>query len=623
MVGSVAEGISKCPSFSQSQDLQELYAPEGLPSPPSFSHMHVNDLGLTPSPGSQQQQQQQQHPADATHASSQYEERDKPNDGEAIVEKNATEDSTQQAEDLSAGAEEPLYDPLFDSDFAFQDLESDFLSHKRAHNEAFPEDSGAEEPLEKRQNQDGSNAGDAFSDEAPSLTPDSSHRPEYIETALNTPAGIERSHTPNSFLDSLDLFPESEFPTSLDNTVLFDNNPIRPGHATPQDLGPESASTKYAQFSTAAQSASDVTQQRFSLDAQDILSNTNREILQRADDIPQYVSPYPEYRGPLGYLPSTPSLHVKCVEVVDERMNYRMECIRSKNHQLTSERNKYKSFYDEFSTVDQATGKTKHELLHHDNAMLRRNATRHQKRVEAYKQDIEHWKSRLNEVSTLYNNLLYEVAIQRRLPEIAPPSAKYKPRPIQVPPQPPAVPNVRPQLPPYLPPGELPPNQQPPRKPFPRRDAQSTSDTATAIATANQPPPQPPHSCPAPAPTEARSSQAVTIDLTEDDHNTAPNHPPDYSPPPSGANTGSGAEVLQSFRQKKYSWLKGPNQVPSATYRTGSSLNKANADHAATGSGSGHTSTDDTQPFFPQNGNDSHGVEQDELVRMMEEELAQ
>ncbi|OJJ83378.1 uncharacterized protein ASPGLDRAFT_172752 [Aspergillus glaucus CBS 516.65] len=568
MVGSVAEGISM--SFSQSQDPQELFAPEGLPSPPSFSHLHVNDLGLTPSPGSQQQQQQQQqqHQADATHASSRNEERDKPNDG--VADKTATKDSTQQAKDLSTGTEEPLYDPLFDSDFAFQDLESDFLSHKRTHNEAFPEDFGVGEPLEKRQNQDGLNLGDALPDETPSLTPDSSHRPEYVETALNTPAGIERSHTPNSLFGSLDLlFPESEFPTSLDNTVLFDNLAIRPSHAVSQDLGPEPAPTKSAELSTAIQSASDVTQQRFSLDAQDLLANTNREILRRADDVPQYVSPYPEYRGSLGYLPSAPSLHVKCVEVVDERMNYRMECIRSKNHQLIHERNKYKSFYDEFSTVDQATGKTKHQMLHHDNAMLRRNATRHQKRVDGYKEEIEHWKSKLHEVSMLYNNLLYEVAIQRRLPEVAPPPAKYRPRPIQH--QPPAVTD-------------------------------------------------PPHSCPAPASTEARSSQAVTIDLTEDDPNTAPNHPPDPSPP-SGANTNSGAEVLQSFRQKNYSWLKGPNQVPNATYRTGYSLHNANGDRAATGSRSGHTSTDDPQPSSPQRGNDGHDVEQDELAQMMEEEL--
>lgn len=612
MVGSVAEGISM--SFSQSQDPQELFAPEGLPSPPSFSHLHVNDLGLTPSPGSQQQQQ---HQADVTHASSRNEERDKPNDG--VADKTATKDSTQQAEELSTDTEEPLYDPLFDSDFAFQDLESDFLSHKRAHNEAFPEDFGVEEPLEKRQNQDGLNLGDALPDETPSLTPDSSHRPEYVETALNTPAGIERSHTPNSLFGSLDLlFPESEFPVSLDNTVLFDNLAIRPGHAVSQDLGPEPAPTKSAELSTAIQSASDVTQQRFSLDAQDLLANTNREILRRADDIPQYVSPYPEYRGSLGYLPSAPSLHVKCVEVVDERMNYRMECIRSKNHQLTHERNKYKSFYDEFSTVDQATGKTKHQMLHHDNAMLRRNATRHQKRVDGYKEEIEHWKSKLNEVSTLYNNLLYDVAIQRRLPEVAPPPAKYRPRPIQH--QPPAVTDVRPQLPSSLPPRQPAPNQQPAQHPLPRRDAQPPSGTATAIAAANQPPPQPPHSCPAPAPREARSSQAVTIDLTEDDPNTGPNHPPDPSPP-LGANTNSGAEVLQSFRQKNYSWLKGPNQVPNATYRTGSSLNNANADRAATGSRSGHTSTDDPQPSSPQHGNDGHDVEQDELAQMMEEEL--
>lgn len=560
----------------------------------------------------QQQQQQQKQPADAAYASSRNEERHKPDEGEAVADEIATKDLTQQAEGLPTDTGEALYDPLFDSDFAFQDLESAFLAHKRAHDEAFPEDSGLEGSPEKRQNQDGLNAGDTFPDETPSLTPDSSHRPDYVETTLNTPAGIERSQTPNSFSDTLDLlFPESDFP--------LNNLPIRPSYEVSRAL----------ELAPISSTASDVTRQRFSLDAQDLLANTNREILQRANDVPQYVSPYPEYRGPLGYLPSAPNLHVKCIEVADEQMNYRMECVRSKNHQLTLERNKYRNFYDEYSTIDQATGKTKHQLLHDENAMLRRVSTRHQGRVEGYKKEIEYWKSRLNEVSTLYNNLLYEVAIQRRLPEVAPPPAKYRPRPIQVPfymsHQPPAVTNVGPQLPLPLPPGQPVTNQQPvmgaSQHPSPRPEAQSSLGTATATPTAKLPLSQPPHPYPAPAPAEDRSSQAVTIDLTEDDHNTAPNHPPNPSSS-SGANTSSGAEVLQSFRQKKYSWLKGQNHVLNATYRTGS-LVDAKADSAATGSTSGHTSTDDPQPSSPQDGKDGHDVEEDdELARMMEEELA-
>lgn len=597
MDGSVAEGISTsfqtCP-LSQSHDPQKLHASEGLPSPPSsLSNLHVNDLGLTPSPGSQQQQ-----PVDASHVSSQNES-DK---GEAAADNLATKDSEQQGEGMSIETGENLYDPLFDSDFPLQDLESDFLSHKRAHDNAFPGDFDFEGPPDKRQAQESSDSTNELSNETPSLSPDLSHRPDQFDTALNTPVGLEASQTPNSFFDSLDLLlQDPAFPTLLGGedftaNTLFDNLPKH--HKESHALKP----TPVSEHITAPfPSISDATKQRFSIDAQDLTANASKEVLQRPSNVPQYSSPYPAYGGPLGYLPSAPGHHVRCIEVADEHMNFRLESLRDKNQQLTTERNKYKKFFDEFSTVDPATGKTKQQLLLEENSNLRRVSTRHQTRVEYCKKEIEDWKGRLNEVSTMYNNLIYEIAVQRRLPEVAPPPPRYKPRPVQGVYTPLyqglAVPDPRPQLQPApTPPASI----GFPQHPLPGPATQQEMSTTTPSA--NQPPCQPP--CGSnPAPTTSRSSQAVTVDLTEDD--------PAPALPPSPRTLTNRAETLQSLKQKKYHWLEGRNQVsgtimsqtqPSANAPPSAPPNAQNIDIGQ---------------------DDGRDAGEDELARMMEEELAQ
>lgn len=613
MDGSVAEGISTslqtCPPLSQSHGPQELHASEGLPSPPSsLSNLHVNDLGLTPSPGSQQQQ-----PVDASHVLSEDGEPSWSDKGEAAADNVSTKDSEQQGEGISIDTGENLYDPLFDSDFALQDLESDFLSHKRAHDEAFPGDVDFGGPPDKRQAQESSDPTNELSNETPSLSPDSSHRPEH--TTLNTPVGIEESRTPNSFFDSLDLFlQDPAFPTSLEGedftaNTLFDNLPKH--HKELHALEPTPASTPVSEhIATSFPSISDTTKQRFSLDAQDLTANTSKEVLQRPNNVPQYSSPYPAYGGPLGYLPSAPGLHVKCVEVADEHMNFRIESLRDKNQQLTTERNRYKKFFDEFSTVDPATGKTKQQLLLEQNSNLRRVSTRHQTRVEYCKKEIEDWKGRLNEVSTMYNNLIYEIAVQRKLPEVAPPPPRYKPRPVQgvytLLYQPPAVPDLRPQLQPAPTP---PASTGVPRRPL--SGSATQQELGTATPSANQPPCQPP--CRSnPAPTASCSSQAVTIDLTEDDPAPAPR-----APPPSPRTLANRAEALQSLKQKKYNWLEGRNQaLNTAMSQTQHSANALPATPSNGDLRSGPQNIDIEQ-------DDGRDVGEDEFARMMEEELAQ
>lgn len=609
----MAEGISTFPQTfpPHSQDLHELSAPKG-PTSPFISHLRVNDLGLTPSPGSQQEQKRS-----ATHVSCHDDEYGWSDGGAAVTDQHSAISLEKQARDLHTETDCEPYDPLFDEDIPFQDLESAFSSQKRAHDEAFPESLGLEGPPEKRQAQDMSNSANTPPDETPSLSPNSTYRTDKAETALNTPAGIEDFQTPNSLFESLDLLSQGPgFPLSFEGDQFsadfpstgLDDLQLRLDHDTSNASEQTLKPTNVAQPEKTLPLASDETNHRFSLDAQDVVANSSREILQRVDSIPQYTSPYPEYGGPLGYIPSTPSLHAKCIEVTEEQMNNRMKRLRHKNQQLTSERNKYKDFWAYFSIADAETGKTKQDVIQEENSMLRRVSSRHQTRAEEYKKEAECWKGSLNEVSRLYNNLLYEINVLRRIPEVVPPPNGYKPpsnlhvagqhQPSTVPahPQQPVVPGrpVRYQQPAAT-------NIQ---NPQPGHASQHPSRTLTSQ---RQWPPgsscssrSTPVPAPAPAPTVADGSGlcTITIDLTEDDNDTAP------QPQQPSASKTNGTEVLKSLRKKRYHWLEGNSTSPLATSETCSS-----------------TAPQTEATVHPQavHGDDN---DNDDLARMMEEELA-
>lgn len=609
----MAEGISTSPQTCppHSQDLYELSAPKGSASP-FTSHLHVNDLGLTPSPGSQQEQKQSM-----THVSCQDDGRGCSSTGVAVANQPSAKSPEEHARDLHTEIDFEPYDPLFDEDVTFKNLESTFPSQKRVHDEAFPESEVLEGLPEKRQAQDISNSVNTPLDETPSLSPNSTYRTDQAETAINTPAGIEDLQAPDLFFGSLDhLFQNSEFPMSFEGgqfptdflSTGLDDSQLRLDHDTSNASEPTRKTTTVAQPEPALPLVSDETNKRFSLGAQDIAANSSREILQRTDNVPQYMSPYPEYGGPLGYIPSTPGLHSKCIEVTEERMNRRMESLRQKNQQLTSERNKYKHFWAFFSIADADTGKTKQDMIQDENSMLRRVSTRHQTRAEEYKKEAEHWKGSLNEVSALYNNLLYEINVLRKVPEVAPPPNGYKPPStlhIAGQHQPPTVaahPHPQQQQPVF--PGRSVPYQQPTtthiQTPLPS-GAASQYSSSTAV-----PQSQPPHgssclsnSTPAPTPTSAGGSGlcAVTIDLTEDDDVSTP------QPPKPLVSESSKAEALESLRRKRYHWLGDNSSSSQATSETCSS-----------------TAPRTLTTAHPQSTHND--ADNDELARLMEEELA-
>ncbi|PYH64810.1 uncharacterized protein BO88DRAFT_408121 [Aspergillus vadensis CBS 113365] len=623
----MAEGISTsfqtCPP-----DPHGLHDLEGLPSPPSLP-LHVNDLGLTPPPGSQLQlsTKSSQHeerklptrdvnatsetPADPRHCTQPLGNTHKDHNDEKQVEVNDTPSEEQSpadkvvecrqswadtttcspqleidfsAFDDSNNATEELYDPLFDSELVLQEIDA-VLQRKRNGDEAFPEDCVSWDQSRKRQATELSQYSTTESpDKTPSLLSLDSGQPEQGGTGPHTPSDGEKQQS-DAVFDSIDLLfedPSGDFPLDIpdgDVSFNFDIQGARNGEGGKEDM---SATFSVFDQSFDLPSVSEITKERFSLDHQDIVDSTNREALQRVFAEPEYVSPYPVYGGPLGYMPSAPNIHVRCIEVSDDRTNLRLATLRNKVQQLTLERNKYKQEWalaSDLTAMDPATGKTKQQTLLEQNAMLRRVCSRHQQRVEQYKQEAIEWKNKLHDLGTIYNNLLYEIQVQKQMPAVAPIPTGYKPP----------------------------------------RARQASSNAISLQPSTSQP--QSMASTP-----NASVGEPITIDLTEetgDDGSAAANPTPEEQ-----EERQRRVEMLQSLRNKKYSWLgDADGDVGNQNLRI--SATPAPRQGSLKPAGGPHDSERSRDNHVPARGpceiaSDDRVEEDDddELARMMEQELA-
>ncbi|GLA63585.1 hypothetical protein AtubIFM54640_004738 [Aspergillus tubingensis] len=622
----MAEGISTsfqtCPP-----DPHGLHDLEGLPSPPSLP-LHVNDLGLTPPPGSQLQlsTKSSQHeerklptrdvnatsetPADPRHCTQplgnthkdhndekQVEVNDAPSEEQSPADKvvesrqswaDTTTCSPQLEIDFSAfddsnNATEELYDPLFDSELVLQEIDA-VLQRKRNGDEAFPEDCVSWDQSRKRQATEMSQYSTTESpDKTPSLLSLDSGQPEQGGTGPHTPSDVEKQQS-DAVFDSIDLLfedPSGDFPLDIpDGDVSFNFDIQGAGNG---EGGKEDMSATFSVFDQSFDlpSVSEITKERFSLDHQDIFDSTNREALQRVFAEPEYVSPYPLYGGPLGYMPSAPNIHVRCIEVSDDRTNLRLATLRNKVQQLTLERNKYKQEWalaSDLTAMDPATGKTKQQTLLEQNAMLRRVCSRHQQRVEQYKQEAIEWKNKLHDLGTIYNNLLYEIQVQKQMPAVAPIPTGYKP---------------------------------------PRARQASSNATSLQPSTSQ---PQSMASTP-----NASVGEPITIDLTEetgDDGSAAANPTPEEQ-----EERQRRVEMLQSLRNKKYSWLgDADGDVGNQNLRI--SVTPAPRQGSLKPAGGPHDSERSRDNHVPARGpceiasDDRVEEDDDELARMMEQELA-
>ncbi|KAL4796491.1 hypothetical protein BDV19DRAFT_361085 [Aspergillus venezuelensis] len=434
-----------------------------------LSFLHMNDLGLTPFPGFQlrgNSLQDKEQGSDGEHVDVAGHDSIEQVGGENL-EKNKTgrlplDLQTSDGFDVN----EDLYDPLFDS--AVPELECVFSRKRTADSQ--------ELPPEKRQHLESPA-------ETPSLITDSTHE------------------SPASFFDSFDSFFGNGFDVPLlphDPLLDFDEAALQP--PSPPVV-------------------SESTRERFSLNDQDVLANGTREFLQIGKQ-PEYDSPYYVSGGPLGYLPSNPALHVKSIAVGKTKKDCQILDLQAKLGQITRERDRYKKSLSQYTTLNQA-GKSPEQLLREENASLRRVSSRHQARVEEYKKEAADWRNQLYTVSTMYNNLLYEIQVNKRLPAVGSVPAGYKP---------PKVSETAPV------------NQQ---------TVQSMPATNQLLQSATT------------QPSDEKQRPSVTIDLTDD--NELPPTPPADS---------EQSTALQTLRSKKYSWLPVKNDGS----RASSTANSSNVD---------------------------------------------
>lgn len=509
MDGSVAEGISS--------SLQEhsSFSPDPLGHPvlghaselePVFSGHVGDDLGLTLSPGSQQE----------FHHGGLLKER--PFDDGVRQYHN---DSTYWTEEEHETREASINGEL--SATSTSRLDGGYESRKRSRDSAFAdEDTDLFAPSEKKRLTGVKSPLDAPSAEYLSPYPlDSLQQADHGEAAPNSPDGVvaERAESPNS------LFDEPTSPTI---------SPDVP--ADEKRTGSPSTDEKATEEHTEPRSASDITKERFGLSQEDLEAAKTREIFQGFGQQPQYLSPYPVYGGALGYLPSTPNVHLKCVEVTgDGRINEQIAFFQRRIQALTHERNKYQRAWEQWTTVDPSTGKTKEQLLTESNAQLKRLLTLQEKKANGYKKEAEAWKrqaeawqERCRNVSIMYNNLLYDIQLRiqagagHNLPMVAP-----HPMGVQAQPMPAAS---------WMP------------------APQPTGIQSGSTPAARPEPPSQPQSQPAVTP----APSPVTIDLTSDEGGEA-----GLARPSSPVDNNAGAELRQSFRRKSYDWLGDRNHMRS------------------------------------------------------------
>ncbi|EFE40679.1 conserved hypothetical protein [Trichophyton verrucosum HKI 0517] len=147
--------------------------------------------------------------------------------------------------------------------------------------------------------------------------------------------------------------------------------------------------------------------------SQDLLNSMYRQVFTTPNNAEKYISPYPRMGGPLGYLPSTPVAHVKCVEVADSTVNHRVNQYRRVAHRMRYERDKIAWFSAQWGGIDPVTGKSKAQQMREECTLLKRSITFKNKAIEEATAEAELWRNKFRNLEAAHLNLLtqYHAAI--------------------------------------------------------------------------------------------------------------------------------------------------------------------------------------------------------------------
>lgn len=371
------------------------------------------------------------------------------------------------------------------------------------------------------------------------------HNPENItdganQAFYNTPNPTERSTTPDSLFDEasspVNLPQENSLPPNNSTGVCAKENHMEPPSTVTKPLSlppppPCSSSPQAVPQSPAPVTAKRV-ESTFELSTGDLLGAQIREVFRHQQQAPRYISPYPRVGGPLGYLPSSPSLHTKCVEVSTDEVVERMRKYRQRIHSVAYERDKYMQSNAEKALIDSRTGKTTSQMMKEEIGSLKRSMYSQNKKTEQLRREADEWRTRFDQVTQTYNNLVHNFYMIPRCQ-----SGNF------------SIP--------------LPQQAMPPARP-PTPSLSTHSGTAT-----------PPVGSTLPTPVSMASTenlqpqQVTTIDLSDDDNgrevcnnNNNNNNPTsEQAPSEESSRENSGNMLLDTMRRKDYSWLGSRNHM--------------------------------------------------------------
>ncbi|EDN10350.1 hypothetical protein I7I51_01521 [Histoplasma capsulatum] len=377
------------------------------------------------------------------------------------------------------------------------------------------------------------------------------------------------------------------------NSLINGTSPIAaaaiehiPETTTPQR--PEE-SCKAQDVSESIQFVENYITKNFRLRKEDILATQHREIFRHVPKPEVYISPYPKYRGPLGYFPSAPATHARCIEVAPDDVAVRLEEYRRNLQKVRSERSKYRTVWAEWKTVDPTTGKSKEQMLKEEPFRLKRALLAQERKTEEFRKQAEDWRGQYNNLAIAYNGLVQHLHMLQ--------SAQILRHPAHLPPgHPTPVPSPQPEL--------------------------VTVDSSINL------PPDPPR-----AARNTPHPHPITIDLTDDEptnHNTK-----DLSSVSFLAEEYSGKHAAEELRtamcRKEYQWLGKNNRPPrrllpaipslrgelpqKSTYSTSAAPSVTTQGDSATSASA--TSSEAMMEGRPHDSNDNI----DELARALEAEL--
>lgn len=233
------------------------------------------------------------------------------------------------------------------------------------------------------------------SSQHPLALPEVAHQPTSI--AIQPPStayGDSRSYRHTS-VDS--LFDD----TTPDGPGVFQNH---------EAFSPLASDTQDQTLSHDSTSTSCQILKKNDLQEDDLVSTRVREVIRNTQAVSKYISPYPRVGGSLGYLPSNPTLHVKCVEVAEDEVVARLESYRKNVRTLAREKNKYMWANEEWKKANLGAGKSNEQVLKEELMCLRRALNAKDKKAKEALEEAAAWRNEYRKISFFYSNLLHRVA---------------------------------------------------------------------------------------------------------------------------------------------------------------------------------------------------------------------